>query len=136
MTIVKQASLDTIIEMIKMKREQEKEAKSALRQVENELHGLYAQARAALQGSGMDLVLTDSLAGTMVTGSKLNILKVEQLQEGDKVLVKMKYGNGEWEEATVNSDVDDDGFGVEEDLSDGSSWVDDEDDKWQFVSRP
>lgn len=135
MAIVKQTSLDTIIEMIKMKREQEKEAKSALRQVESELHGLYAQARAALQGSGMDLVLTEGLAGTVVTGPNLNITDFEQLLPGDKVQVRVKFGDGTWEKAIVMF-VEEYGFGVRDTLSDDSNFVDSEDDEWQFISRP
>lgn len=135
MTAPQETSLDKIITLIKIKRIQEKEIRNDLRQVQNELDGLCAQARAALQGSGMDLILTGELATTVVTSPKLNITDFEELLPGDKVKVKVKFGNCLWEEAVVTY-TEEYGFGVEDDLSDDSDFVDTEDDEWEFISRP
>lgn len=137
MAIIKETSLDTIIHLIKEKHEQKKQVEKAAKQIDEELQALYSQARSALDGTGMALVVMDSFAGTVVTGPKLAITKIEDLRVGDKVRVKAKFGVGEWQTCTVEEiEEDGAGFGVVERLSDGWFWVDTDDDQWEFVSRP
>ncbi len=89
MTVIKETSVDTIIYMIQMKREEEKRIKGDLRQVQNELGGLYDQAKSALQGTGLELVVADALAETSAAEPKLTILEIPQLKEWDKILLKV-----------------------------------------------
>lgn len=137
MAVIKETSVDTIIYMIQMKREEEKRIKGDLRQVQNELGGLYDQAKSALQGTGLELVVADALAETSAAEPKLTILEIPQLKEWDKILVKV-CGESDWEEATVDvpGAFSERGFSVKEILSDGSTWVDPFNDRWHFVSRP
>jgi hypothetical protein len=131
-------SLDTIITLIKVTLEDKKVAEGHLQAIDTRLKALYDQARAALEGTGLSLVLMDTFADSTV--QNITITRCEELQDGDTVKVKVAEwwgGSGKWQACRVSgADIDEDGFSVYETLSDDSSYVDAGTDEWEFVSRP
>jgi len=134
-------SLDTIITLIKVTLDDKKIAEGRLQSIDTRLEALYEQARAALQGTGMQLVVE---SGTVKTNN-LNITDWRELKAGDVIRVKVSCKESdsgqEWETRTVDilEDSDFDGnltIRVDRPLADDSFWVSIAQDKWEFVSRP
>lgn len=137
MTAMK-TNLDMIISLIKTKREELEQVNKVVDTLQSELKGLYAQAKAALEGTGMDLVVH---TGTVVTKEEMNITDWKQLRVGDIIRVRVAnhdYNDDDWDVRQVRY-LEKDGvipIQVDEELSDGSVWVYVTDDQWEFVSRP
>lgn len=139
---VNTTSLDTIITLIKVAMHDKKITEGQLKCIDTRLESLYEQARAALEGTGMQLVVE---GGTVKTNN-LDITDWRELKVGDQIRVKVDLAEGvddeqEWETRTV-SKLEDLTFTenltikVDRPLADGSTWVSIEDDKWEFISRP
>lgn len=133
-------SLDTIITLIKVTLDDKKVAEGRLQSIDTRLEALYEQARAALQGTGMQLVVE---GGTVKTNN-LNITDWRDLKVGDEIRVMVDLGDvdeQDWEQRFIIL-LEDQYFDgnltirVDRPLADGSSWVSVQDDKWEFISRP
>ena len=133
-------SLDTIITLIKLTLDDKKVAEGRLQSVDTRLEALYEQARAALNGTGMQLVVE----GGSVKTNNLNITDWRDLKIGDQIRVMVDLGDvdeQDWEQRFIILLEDQDFPGnltirVDRPLADGSSWVSVQDDKWEFISRP
>jgi len=133
-------SLDTIITLIKVTLEDKKVAEGRLQSIDTRLEALYEQARAALKGTGMQLVVE----GDSVKTNNLNITDWRELKVGDEIRVMVDLGDvdeQDWEQRFIIL-LEDQYFDgnltirVDRPLADGSSWVSVQDDKWEFISRP
>lgn len=133
-------SLDTIIRLIKGKTQYKGEIENELLSIEKELTALHDQARSALDGTGLSLVALVNTVEDTNQKLSLEIKSWRDLKVGDTIRVKIS-GDEEFVLRTIDLLEDHDYTGymsirVEEELPDGSCWVDISCDKWEFVSRP